>query len=131
MKRLFLGVLLTIVTLTVSTLSSNGQHINNLFKGAENGLTTAKSKLTLFKELIQPSNGGTIVMEDIVLRVDTGNPSDPVDQVKIYESDNLVFSAGGCGSSSCNYNLEELDTGVYEVKVSTVANVIFSAQITR
>lgn len=127
MKKLGLGAIFILAILLFINSSSNGQNIRK----TQSNLTTTNTKLKTATAPVQPFNGGTIVMENIVLRVDTGNPSDPVKQLKIYQESNLVFSDNGCGVSNCSYNLESLASGLYTVVVYTTNGVSFSADINR
>lgn len=74
----------------------------------------------------------TIVMEDEVLLVDSGSESNPISQIKVYNSNNeKVHTARNCNSSECSTSLEMLPAGTYLVEVSTKGGKTFSGQVTK
>ena len=77
-----------------------------------------------------PNN--TIVMEDEVLRVDSGSESNPISQIKVYDSNNeKVHTEKNCNSSKCSTSLKMLPAGTYFVKVSTKGGKTFSGEVTK
>ena len=79
---------------------------------------------------IAPS--GIIVMEDDIMRVETGKSEELVTSVKIFNSTGaLIYQNSGCGASVCSYNLSHLEDGTYTSTVSTSGTHSFTQQITK
>lgn len=75
--------------------------------------------------------GGVISIEDIDLRVNTGNPSISVEEIKIFDqSGNLVMQVGGCNQQECLVSLSTLAAGTYDVTVTTDSGYTFSGTVT-
>ena len=66
-------------------------------------------------------SGNTIVVEDItILLTDSGNSSEVIQLVEVYDGSNtLVLSSTGNGTSRLETDLSSLGNGTYDVDVST------------
>ena len=88
------------------------------------------------KEKIEDNSGqGSIGVEDVIyLAVDSGDPNDDINNVKMYTNafkTHLVASFNGCGDYHCKYNLqtEGLSSGNYYVVVTTETSYTFNGFI--
>ncbi len=82
-------------------------------------------------EVCGNSSPAFIIMEDdIFLRVDSGNPNDPVAEVEIYFQGQSIWTNNLCSSQACLSNLSNLANGEYLVVVTTNNNSVFSDLIT-
>ncbi len=64
---------------------------------------------------------GSIVVEDIIAIVDTGNSSNHVTGFTVYNSIThaAVYSSGSCGGSCCSYDLGSLSSDTYYAIATT------------
>mgnify|MGYP001794718090 CR=1 FL=1 len=79
----------------------------------------------------KPAGGGTIVMDDIILTVTGDAPQDPIDEVRVLSGGTTAFEGNGCGSHQCSYNLASLSSGTYTAIAYTQGGSTFSATIVR
>jgi len=81
--------------------------------------------------VVEEIPGGVISIEDIDLRVNTGNSSISVDEIQIFDqSENLVMQVGGCNQQECLVSLSTLTAGTYDVTVTTDSGYTFSGTVT-
>ena len=72
-----------------------------------------------------------IIMEDdILLRVDSGNPNDLIALIEITQFAETVFVNESCNQAICISDLSVLAAGEYVINVTTTNNVLFSDSIT-
>ena len=77
--------------------------------------------LSLSGDMIETTPvGGSIVMEDSVMRVDSQAPTNPITQVQIFDESKKVlkFESNGCYESVCAYEVN-LAAGTYYAKATT------------
>ncbi|MEZ4849748.1 MAG: hypothetical protein R3B93_14270 [Bacteroidia bacterium] len=63
--------------------------------------------------------GITIVMEDDILFVNSGEPEDPVDHIVVSQNSEVVHTENNCGSQVCTTSLAHLESGIYMVEAFT------------
>ena len=59
----------------------------------------------------------------------SGNPDDPISEVKVYDGEELVLTNNECGGQTCETNISSLSSGTYFVRAYTT-NGSFSDNIT-
>lgn len=92
-----------------------------------NVFPTVKNSLVLEDEFV----AGIIMIEDVVLRVNTDNSSIFIDEIEVYDqSENLVMQILGCNLQECLVDLSSLAAATYDVNVTTDNNYTFSGTIT-
>ena len=64
---------------------------------------------------------GSIVMDDIVAFVNTGNPANSVTSFTVYDGPNVVYYSTSCSGSSCDYDLSGLSAGTYFASAKTAS----------
>ena len=73
---------------------------------------------------------GTIVMEDDIMFLDSGNSLDLITLIKILDDHgNLVQTIPGCNKGSCQIDLSNFSSGNYLVQVIITGGNIFSGNI--
>lgn len=63
----------------------------------------------------------TIVMDDMIAKVDSQDPSDVITGFRVYDLNNnqLLFEDNTCTSSVCNYDLSALSPATYYIEVDS------------
>jgi hypothetical protein len=72
---------------------------------------------------------GTIVLDDIIARANSGSSTDPVTTFKVYYEPTmtLVLSLWSC--NDCPHNLSHLDPGTYLLEAVTQSNATFQETV--
>lgn len=79
-----------------------------------------ETSLNTFSKNVTSKLGPSIVMEESILRVDTGNPDEDIQAVLLIKLRGFnVKVLNGCNQPSCQYDLEKFSRGVYKVIVFT------------
>lgn len=75
---------------------------------------------------------GIIVMEDVIAIVDTCEPSNYITGFTVYDqqTQNAVYSAGGCSNSCESYDLSQLAADTYFAEATTTSGEDIEAYIT-
>ncbi len=87
----------------------------------------SKSSSMIAEEFFAPS---IVMLDDLIMTIQSGNPSDTISEVKIFDDGTLVRTIAGCGSSSCNYDLSNMTLGDYSVEVTLNTGGKFNGTIT-
>ena len=96
------------------------------------GQSTVNSEVSITSsyEVAKKVTGGVITMEDILLKVILDDGEDQIINVQVTsDQGEMVYQAGGCGSSNCSYNLDQLSSGMYDVIVMTELGSSFDGSI--
>ena len=81
--------------------------------------------------IVEELPAGVVTVEDINLRVNTGDSAIAVDAIEIFDqSESLVMQVGGCNQQECLVNLSTLAAGTYDVTVTTDSGYTFSGTVT-
>ncbi len=107
-KTNFIGTgLLLLITVILST---NVNAKNEVSKSSE--ATYLKSSINANKLI------GPITMIESILRVDTGNPKNPIQTVHLIKVSQFYAKVlTGCGQSKCHFSLKSFPKGLYKVIV--------------
>ncbi|MEL6867926.1 MAG: hypothetical protein AAFP19_26110 [Bacteroidota bacterium] len=75
---------------------------------------------------------GIIVMEDVIARVNSDQPSLSITRFVVYNNltSQVVYDANGCGLAECTYDLGDLDSGNYYAEVTQGNGTTFGSYIT-
>ena len=78
------------------------------------------------KKFLDDPSGGIVIIDDDLL-VDTQNANNVVANTKIYDVNmNLVHTFTWCQSQTCQYNISQLTSGIYTIKVTTASGYYFT-----
>ena len=73
---------------------------------------------------------GTIITQGDIMRTQTEEPSNSIEQITLRAIDGTNYSFSGCVNNICDYNIKSLPTGVYQVTIITTY-CSFSEAITK
>ncbi len=72
----------------------------------------------------------SIIMEDVIMKTDTGNPSETITRIEVFCSTaQPVLDIEGCGLPSCSTDLSSLGSGAYSVRVTKDTGGTFTGWI--
>ena len=73
----------------------------------------------------------SIVMEDMIARVISEDPSDPITAFRVYENGTqLVFEDYSCNTFDCTYDLSQLSPNTYAAEATSASGEYVSKAIT-
>lgn len=127
MTQFFFVMKFLLVIALVFSFNAN-QFSTNMSKddiGIENSQELLESK----------ENLGTvsIVMEDMIARVNSGDTTDPITSFKVYDNDlnhQLRFESYSCNASRCEYDLSQLPPDTYEARATAASGNFKYTEIT-
>lgn len=72
----------------------------------------------------------SIIMEDVIMKTDTGNPSETITRIEVFGSTaQPVLDIAGCDLPSCSTDLSSLSSGAYSVRVTKDTGGTFTGWI--
>lgn len=76
-----------------------------------------------------PQGGGTIVLEEGLLRAISDSPEDPVIRIEVWRDGSLLHGASACGAQTCHTDISHLSSGAILAIGFTQASTQFSEEM--